>query len=371
MKNILFFKPESTVTGKLMFGLSCLLLCYQPAMSQDIVRISSDLRDRMNLKTEVVAPAVISKTLSLVGRIEPDPEKHFVITSRVPGRVTALAVVEGQSVAQNETLVEIETRQPGNPPPKLSLQAPIAGIVTKVVAKIGQGVEAGQTLVEVTNLESILAKARVFEKFISRLKVGAIAKIRAKAYPEEPFVGTLERFGGQVDQANGFIPAWFRIDNSEEVLKPGMLVNFQAVTAETNATLTIPMGAVLGNTVSPFVYVRRDKKGLTYRRAALQLGERGIDRVEVLDGLAAGNQVVSGNAHLLGLSPSGGTPSHPHGHDHGGHGHHHGSHAPAKKSSSVSVYILSWLSGGLCLSLLFNLFLLWRLRRRAKKTRGA
>lgn len=368
MKKLHFLKLDILVYCKLTFGLSCLFLCNRPAMSQDIVRISPELRDQMNLETDIVSPAVIPKTLSLIGSIEPEPETQFVLTSQVSGRVTALAVVEGQSVAQNEILIEIETRQPGNPRPKLSLRAPITGIVTQVVAKMGQGVEAGQTLVEVTNLESIFAKARVFEKFISRLKVGSIAEIRSRAYDDKPFIGTLKRLGVKINEANGFIPAWFKIDNSEGILKPGMLVDLQVVTAETNASLTIPVEAVLGTSFSPFVYVRRDKMGLTYRRAALELGERGIDRVEVLDGLAAGNLVVSKNAHLLGLSSTGGTPTHPHGHDHGGHGHHHGSHAPAKTSSSISLYMLYWLSGGLCLSLLLNFFLLWRLKRRTKNT---
>ncbi len=138
-----------------------------------------------------------------------------------------------------------------------------------------------------------------------------------------------------------------------------MLTNFRVITSETNATMTVPPGALLGNAASPFVYVRRDKEGLRYRRASVELGARGFDRVEILKGLVPGNLVVSVNAHLLGLSASGDAPKDPHGHDHGGHGHDHGEHGhDGGEDFQLNAYLVWWLVGGLGFSVLLNLFLL-------------
>jgi multidrug efflux pump subunit AcrA (membrane-fusion protein) len=348
-----------------------MMLVSPPAYSSDVVQISAELRDVMGLATAEVGPAVIPRTLSLVGRVEPIPEKRYFVSGRVAGRVTALSVAEGQSVAADDVLVEIETLLPGNPPPKLALRAPFAGIVCKVSVTKGQGVEAGQTLIEVANLDEVFARAEVFESLIGEIPTAAKARIRAEAYPKEFFAGTLERFGGEVNPTNGALPAWFRVANPKHLLKPGMLTEFRVITSETNASMTVPTSALLGAAASPFVYVGRDKEGLRYRRAFVQLGSRSANRVEILSGLAPGNQVVSVNAHLLGLSASGEAPKNSHGHDHGdhdGHGHDHGEHEPDEgEGFQLNAYLIWWLAGGLGLSVLLNLFLLRGLRGRQVK----
>jgi len=349
-----------------------MMLASPPAYSSDIVQISAELRDHMGLATVEVGPAMIPRTLSFVGRVEPMPEKRYFVSGRVAGRVSALSVVEGQSVAVDDILVEIETLLPGNPPPKLALRTPLAGIVCKVSVIMGQGVDAGQTLIEVANLDEMFARAEVFESLIGEIPTAAKARIRAEAYPKESFAGTLERLGGEVNPANGALPAWFRVANPKHLLRPGMLTDFRVITSETNASITVPTSALLGTAASPFVYVGRDKEGLRYRRALVKTGNRGNGRVEILSGLVPGNRVVSVNAHLLGLSVSGDAPKNSHGHDHGGHeghGHDHGEHGHDEgEGFPLNAYLLWWLVGGLGLSVLLNLFLLRG--RRGRQVKG-
>lgn len=338
------------------------LLVSLPVYSSDLVQISAELREVMGLATAEVGPAVIPRTLSLVGRVEPIPEKRYFVSGRVAGRVTALSVAEGQSVAADEVLVEIETLLPGNPPPKLALRAPFAGIVCKVSVTKGQGVAAGQTLIEMADLDEVFARAEVFESLIGEIPTSAKARIQTEAYPKESFAGTLERLGGEVNPTNGALPAWFRVANPKHLLRPGMLTDFQVIVSETNASMTMPVSSVLGTIAAPFVYVGRDKDGLRYRRALVELGSRGEDLVQILSGLAPGNRVVSVNAHLLGLSASGEAPKDSHGHDHGdhhGHGHDHGGHGQDEADGfQLNAYVIWWLAGGLGLSVLLNLFLL-------------
>ena len=231
----LFRKP---VRKSLMVAMGMLL--GSPSYSSDIVQISAELRDVLELETVEIGSALIPKTISLVGRVEPDPQKHFFVSERVAGRVTSLSVVEGQSVNADDLLVEIETLLPGNPPPKLSLRAPFAGVVTKVLVTKGQGVEAGQTLIELADLNEVFVRAEVFESLLGEIPPAAKARIRAEAYPEISFAGTLERYGGEVNTTNGSLPAWFRVANPKHLLKPGMLADFRVVTTEVNASMAIP-----------------------------------------------------------------------------------------------------------------------------------
>ncbi len=375
MKTTLFTSKSRRFTKPFrnsLLAMMGMLLWSPPSHSNEIVQISSELRDVMKLATVEVVPAMIPRTLSLVGRVEPIPEKRYFVSGRVAGRVTALSVAEGQSVVADDVLVEIETLLPGNPPPKLALRAPFAGIVCKVSVTKGQGVEAGQTLIEMADLDEVFARAEVFESLIGEIPLSAKARIQAEAYPKESFAGILERLGGEVNPTNGALPAWFRVSNPKHLLRPGMLTDFRVITSETNASMTIPVSSLLGTAAAPFVYVGRDKEGLRYRRALVELGSRGEDLVEILSGLVPGNRVVSVNAHLLGLSASGEAPKNSHGHDHGdhhGHGHDHGEHGEDEGDGfRLNAYVIWWLVGGLGLSVLINLFLLSGRRGRQIKS---
>ena len=59
----------------------------------------------------------IEETIFANGQIEPIPAKRSMVSSRISGRVDSLHVNEGDRVEEGDLLLEVESRQPGDPPP--------------------------------------------------------------------------------------------------------------------------------------------------------------------------------------------------------------------------------------------------------------
>ena len=96
-----------------------------------------------NLRIELAEATerTFEETLFAIGRIEIIPRNRSVLSSRIPGKVVTLNAFIGEEVQRGETLVRVESRQPGDPPPVIPLQAPRSGIVLSSHISNGDAIE--------------------------------------------------------------------------------------------------------------------------------------------------------------------------------------------------------------------------------------
>ena len=75
-----------------------------------------------NLRIETVAAEErdFEETIFAIGRIEEIPANRSVLSSRIAGKAVAVNAFVGGTVEKGDVLVEVESRQPGNPPPTSS-----------------------------------------------------------------------------------------------------------------------------------------------------------------------------------------------------------------------------------------------------------
>jgi len=267
------------------------------------------------------------------------------VSSRVPGRIASIEAYEGDAVAADAVLVKVESRQAGDPPPVLSLRAPISGLVGTSHIRVGEPVEPDRELLDVLDLSRVWAVARVPEHYAGSLENGRTrARIRVPATGGEAFEGTLLRLGTEADRESGTIDAIFEIDNSRQRMRPGMRAEFAIVTAEHANVISVPAGALQGPPERRVVYVKDYDLPNAFVRVPVQTGLRNEESVEILSGLFPGDEVVTQGAYLLGFAGGGGVSlkealDAAHGHEHnadgseisggsaGGHsekdGHHH------------------------------------------------
>jgi RND family efflux transporter MFP subunit len=107
------------------------------------------------------------------------------------------------------------------------LRAPEAGIVVtpRLDERVGQLLAAGTELAVLAETSSLLAELAVEEDDAGRLEAGQPVSIKMNSYPTRTFRGTLSRVGAAVHAEGGerFVIAETRIENSEGLLRPGML----------------------------------------------------------------------------------------------------------------------------------------------------
>ncbi|MBS0657219.1 MAG: efflux RND transporter periplasmic adaptor subunit [Verrucomicrobia bacterium] len=277
-----------------------------PAKVANTVLLDENGVANLGLKTTEVEEQTFEETVFALGRIEPEPLRRGVVTSRIPGRLIELKLQAGDRVAAGDVVARLESRQPGDPPPIIALRAANAGIVTTAEARLGEPIEPDKVIMEITDLTQVLAIARVPEHQTARLSVGTKAHIRVSAVPGETFEGELIRFGTSADRERGTVDAVFRLPTGGSTsLRPGMRAEFSIVLSKREGVMAVPRAALQGDNMDRFVYVKDYELKNAYVKTAVRVGMMNDRFVEVVSGLVPGDQVVTQGAYSLAFAGKG------------------------------------------------------------------
>lgn len=211
------------------------------------------------------------------------------------------------------------------------LTAPFAGSVIMRYVDPGALVGPGNPVVSIADPSAMRIMVNVVERDVRLVKVGLEAELSVDAYPDRAFHGRVQRVVNAVDPKNRTMLVEVDIPNADGALKPGMFGRV-AITVDTHRGALVALAKSLIVTEDgTFVFTTDGKSA---HRRAVKLGFDDGDRVEVLSGLDATDQLVIAGQDLLGE----GAPVEPHFDTSqpaapGGHG---GS-APPNESSATSV----------------------------------
>ena len=321
------------------------------------IEVSEVARRNLGLQIEEVELRSLETTLRVIGEIMPEPERSGTVSSRIAGRVTAVFAKEGESVRRGQLVVEIESLQIGDPPPRARYSSPIDGTVTDRHVVAGDQVEPNRHLFEITDLRQLLAVGQVFEGQIGRVKLGQTVRVRVPSYPSETFDGVVERLGGQLDRATRSLAVYVSVQNPDERLRPYMRATLSLVTGGADLALTVPRSAVLGEGGALFAFVQRDDSPDLFDRHAVVTGISDDRYVEIIDGLLPGERVVTeGNYSLQYLAPvpepTAETP---------------GDVSETAHSHAAGSPIRWWLAAAALAAVILGAFLAFRMRARAPK----
>lgn len=253
----------------------------------------------LRIETVEVEETDFEQTIFSLGRIEAIPSKIAAVSSRIPGRIIELKVSPGDMVKVDDEVAKVESRQPGDPPPVISLKAPLAGLVTQVDSRLGDPIGPEKALLEITDLSEVYAMARVPEHQAGRMKPGTVAHIKVAALPTEKFDGELLRFGTSADKESGTIDAIFRLTNPGGLLRADMRAEFSIVMSKRANVVSVPRAALQGESSNRFVYVKDFDLPNAFVKTKVQVGEMNDRFVEITSGLLPADEVVTRGAYSL------------------------------------------------------------------------
>lgn len=325
----------------------------------------------LRIETVEVEETEFEETVFALGRIAEIPERHGVLSSRISGRVIGLDAREGDSVAEDQILVRVESRQPGNPPPVIELKSPIGGLVVESHIRLGEPVEPDKELLDISDLTEVYAIARVPENQAAKLKPGSKAHIRVAALGDQALEGEMIRFGTSADRESGTIDAIFKVANPGLKMRPDMRAEFSIVLSQRANVLGVPRTALQGDASKRFVYIKHFDLPNAFIKTPVQVGEMNDRFVEIVSGLFPADEVVTRGAYSLSFAGGGSISlkealDAAHGHEHAADG---GELTPEKKAEMAAAKnggkasasgggskIWMYVSGGLFLLLLASLF---------------
>lgn len=199
-----------------------------------------------------------------------------------------------------------------------AITAPISGRVAFVRAAHGSVVAAGAPIVEIVQPGELWLTARVFESDIPAVRgsSGAMFALPGAGAGAPVLIGVggsggLLAIGPVVDPVDRTVPVVFSFPNPGDLL-PGTYVDAQVFTGEHRDVVAIPASALVDDGAL-IVYVMDG--GESFYRRRVRVGVRDGGWVEILEGVSAGERVVSRGAYEVLLATSaGGIPEHGHQH---------------------------------------------------------
>ena len=177
--------------------------------------------------------------------------------------------------------------------PVATLSAPIAGVVVDRQVGPGQYVQAGSAipLFTVADTSSVWLLANVREADAAQVKLGQSVEVHVPAYPKQVFKARLTYVSAVVDPVTHRLPVRAEISNRDGALKPEMFANFRIFTSDASESPAVPQSAVVYEGAAAHVWVVAADGLLSLR--SIRTGRSNDGLIEVLDGLEAGEKVVT------------------------------------------------------------------------------
>jgi RND family efflux transporter MFP subunit len=192
-------------------------------------------------------------------------------------------------------------------------------IISQSDVAVGGYVTGEKALFTLLDATTVFIEARIPEASVRRLgeAKGASYELPGESGRFVPITGggagRVVFVGIQVDPATRTIPLVYEVDNPERRLRMGQAVTLFVETARAESTLAIPASAVIEEAGRPVAFVQ--VSGETFEKRDLALGIRDGNWVQVLEGLAEGERVVTRGAYAVRLaSVSSAIPAHGHVH---------------------------------------------------------
>lgn len=179
----------------------------------------------------------------------------------------------------------------------MPVRAPFNGAVLAAEAVQGQFVELGAHLFEIADLSTLWILADIYEQDLPRVHKGMKAQIEVTPYPREMFPATLTEIFDVVDAQTRTVKARLAVQNLSGRLKPEMFASVHLMTELGGSTIKVPAGAMLGETEKHFVFVALNDS--TFEKREVRTGVETRDIVEVIDGLATGERIVTRGGFFL------------------------------------------------------------------------
>lgn len=205
-------------------------------------------------------------------------QKGFATKSSYDEQIAASAAARAQAAEARASIGE------------RVITAPFSGYASLRTISPGAVVTSGTEIATISDISMIKLDFPVPETLLSTLRRGLTIAATSAAYPEQPFRGQIATVDPVIDPNTRSVVVRARLPNPDGKLKPGMLLT---VSIETTPRISLSVAeiAVVGEGDQRFVFVLG--AGGKVKRTAVRTGLRSGGRIEILEGLKAGDKIVT------------------------------------------------------------------------------
>ncbi len=169
------------------------------------------------------------------------------------------------------------------------IKAPFSGVIGVRQVSEGALLEPGTVIAQLDDISTIEAELQIAERYLAQIQTGQKVTVQSSAYPDTAFEGVISVIENRLDPLSRQFTAMADINNDKHLLKPGMLLDVAIQFSEENV-IAIAEEAIIPLAKKHYVFVV--KEGAAQRRA-VRIGRRFDGKVEILQGVQAGETVVT------------------------------------------------------------------------------
>ena len=189
-----------------------------------------------------------------------------------------------------------------------ALLAPFDGRLGLRKIDAGQYVSPGASIVTLQQLDPIFVDFPLPEQVLASLKIGQEIEVSVDGYPGKVFKGKIASIDARVSAETRNVLLRGEVDNKERQLLPGMFANVGVLAGKAEQVVTLPRTAVTFSLYGDSVFVAvpgqppagsaqaaptPGDQSFTVDRRVVKVGDTRAERVAILDGVKAGEIVIS------------------------------------------------------------------------------
>jgi membrane fusion protein (multidrug efflux system) len=169
------------------------------------------------------------------------------------------------------------------------IRAPFAGRVGLRRVSVGSLVSPGAVITTLDDTSSIKLDFTIPETYVAAVTPGLEINAQSPAFQGQVFKGKVASVDSRVDPNTRSVMVRAIVPNAEGRLKPGMFLTVHLTRSESDVLL-IPEEALVPEQGDVFVFVVKDGKA---EKRRVHIGQRRVGAVQIIDGLATGEMVVT------------------------------------------------------------------------------
>jgi membrane fusion protein, heavy metal efflux system len=202
----------------------------------------------------------------------------------------------------------IENGAAQNMQPVAYVVAPISGTVTQRQVGLGQNILSVQSgastpVYTIGDLSTVWLVANAREADAPLIRVGEPLEVRVLAFPNRVFKAKISWVAPSIDANTHRLPVRADVENPDGALKPLMFARFSIITGPAAAASAVPEDAIVYEGDTARVWVVRENSTIVSR--TIRIGEASGGMVEVLDGLAPGEKIVTSGTLFIDRAANG------------------------------------------------------------------
>ncbi|PJF08094.1 efflux RND transporter periplasmic adaptor subunit [Pseudorhodobacter sp. MZDSW-24AT] len=238
--------------------------------------------------------ASLAAAEAALGVTRAEAQRAATLTERGVGTANAVETAQAQEESARAQVAQVQTALDAK-----TLTAPFDGVIGIPRVEVGEYVSAGTIYATLQDLDQMYVDFTVPEQQIGALDLGRALTVSTDvgAFSAE---GRITGIEPQVDPRTRLVSVRAEVDNQDAQLFPGQFLRVRVALPAEEGVITVPQTAVISSLYGDSIYVvKPEGEELKVEQVFVRLGRRSDDRIEVVEGIAAGDQIVTSGQNRL------------------------------------------------------------------------